>query len=142
MGCKSRQLAGSLHAGHAEEWFYRGLAGINVDLSREGPRRLVLSPAAVGKLQWVRARYQASLGLIESAWQREGSDVVCSFDIPANATATIELDSATPQTAAMNGAQPSKAAGVVSAHIDGNHVQIVVGSGHYGVRAANPAEVR
>ena len=30
--------------GHAEEWFYRGLGGINVDFSAQPPRQLVLRP--------------------------------------------------------------------------------------------------
>jgi alpha-L-rhamnosidase len=127
--------------GHAEGWFYRGLAGINLELSRQGTGRLVLSPAIVGKLQWVRSHYQSSLGMIESAWQREGGNVVYNFNIPANATATIELDSASPQTAMVNGAQPSNAAGVVSTRVDGNCIEIVVGSGHYQVRAASPARI-
>ncbi len=56
--------------GSAEEWFYRGLGGINVDLSREGAERLVLHPAVVGKIAWVRTRYESAMGLIESDWQR------------------------------------------------------------------------
>ena len=126
--------------GDAEEWFYRGLAGINVDLSREGAERLVLSPAIVGKVRWVRADYRSALGLVESDWERAGNDSVYSFEIPANATATIELTTPSPQTVIVNGVQPSKATGVISVHFDGTHVRIVAGSGHYTVRAASSAE--
>ncbi len=46
--------------GSAEEWFYRGLGGINFDLSRQGDKRLVLRPQVVGTLSWVRTRYQST----------------------------------------------------------------------------------
>jgi alpha-L-rhamnosidase len=127
--------------GDAEEWFYRGLAGINVDLSREGAERLVLSPAIVGKVRWVRAHYRSALGFVESDWERAGNDSVYSFEIPANATATIELATASSKTVFVNGVLPSKATGVISVHIGGTHVRIVAGSGHYTVRAASSAEV-
>ena len=128
--------------GHAEEWFYRGLGGINVDLSREGAERLVLRPAVPGKIEWVRTHYRSALGLVESSWERTGDQTAYSFTIPANATATIEVKSALPQSAKVNGAPPSKAHGVISTRIDGDQVQIVVGSGRYEVRAANPAQQR
>ncbi|HEV2487055.1 MAG TPA: family 78 glycoside hydrolase catalytic domain [Terracidiphilus sp.] len=128
--------------GHAEEWFYRGLGGINVDLSRQGAKRLVLRPAIPGRIQWVHTHYRSALGLIESNWQRAGNETTYTFVIPANATATIELTTSSAQTVTVNGAQPSKAPGAISAHVDGNQVQIVVGSGRYEVRAANPVQHR
>ena len=52
--------------GHAEEWFFRGLGGINVDLSAKEPRQLVLRPQPVGKLTSVQTRYESALGPVES----------------------------------------------------------------------------
>jgi hypothetical protein len=128
--------------GHAEEWFYRGLGGINIDLSRDGAERLVLRPAIPGKIEWVRTHYRSALGYVESNWQREANETTYTFVIPANATATIELTTSSPETVTVNGAQPSKAPGAISAHVEGNQMQIVVGSGRYEVRAANPAQHR
>ena len=125
--------------GHAEEWFYRGLGGINVDLSRAGAERLVLRPAVPGKIEWVRTHYRSALGLVESSWQRADNETAYSFTIPANATATIEVMSTSPQSIKVNGSLPSKAQGVISTRFDGEQAQIVVGSGRYEVRAANPA---
>ena len=123
--------------GHAEEWFYRGLGGINVDLSKKGAERLVLKPAVPGKIEWVRTHYRSELGLVGSSWKRAGDETAYSFVIPANATATIEVIARSPQRMTVNGFPPSKAPGVVSTQIDGDQVQFVVGSGRYEVRAAN-----
>jgi hypothetical protein len=126
--------------GHAEEWFFRGLGGINVDLSREGHERLVLRPALPGKIEWVRTHYRSALGLVESDWKREGDGAIYSFVIPANATATIEVNSMSPQSLKVNGLPPSQAVGVISTRMDGGRLKIAVGSGRYDVRTATSAE--
>ncbi len=128
-----------LMLGDAEEWFYRGLGGINVDLARQGAARLVLKPAVLSPVQWVHTHYQSELGMIDSDWRREADATIYYFAIPANATATIELKTSSPQTLTVNGAALSKAVGVIGTHINADTVNIRVGSGRYQIRAANPA---
>ena len=127
--------------GSAEEWFYRGLGGINVDLSQKDSIRLILHPVVVGKIQWARAHYRSALGEIESEWHRGAGETVYNFTIPANATATIEIDSAAAGMVTVNGVPPARAAGVLSRLIDGSRFVMTVGSGKYEVHAANPAEL-
>ena len=124
--------------GSAEEWFYRGLGGINVDLSQKGAKRMVLDPVLVGNIQWARAHYRSSLGEIESEWHRGPAETVYSFTIPANAWAKIEIDTVAPGTVTVNGVRPVQASGVLLPLIDGARFAMTVGSGKYVVRAANP----
>jgi hypothetical protein len=126
--------------GDAEEWFYRGLGGIDIDYSRQGAERLVLRPAVLPRIEWVRASYHSTFGLVGSNWRRGASETVYEFVIPANATATIKLATAAPGAVTVDGTQPSKGQGVIATHIDGNDIQIILGSGRYRVRAANPPE--
>jgi len=125
--------------GDAEEWFYRGLGGIDVDFSKQGAERLVLHPAVMDKLQWARARYESALGPVESDWRRGAKQTVYDFSIPAHTTATLEVTTASAGTVTVNGVSASKARGTISTHIDGDVVQIIVGPGRYRIRAANPA---
>jgi alpha-L-rhamnosidase len=127
-----------LMLGDAEEWFYRSLGGIHVNLARQGASRIILNPATPGSVKWVRASYKSALGLIESDWQRGPSQTVYDFSIPANAMATIKLNTASSHAVTVNGIGPSKAAGVISAQIAGSSVSLAVSSGHYRIRAANP----
>jgi hypothetical protein len=124
--------------GHAEEWFYRGLGGVNVDLTRPSAEKLVLHPAMVGNVAWVHTSYKSALGLVESNWKRGDKETEYDFEIPANTTVTIELDTASPGTVTVDGVEPSKAAGILSANTHGNLVQIVAASGRYHVRTTNP----
>lgn len=123
--------------GHAEEWFYRGLAGINVDLSREDAQRLLLRPAVVGDLQWVRARYRSALGPVQSEWKRAGDQVDYIFAVPAEST--IEVRSSSPQTVSVNGSEAAKGSGVESAHVEGDRLRLVVQPGRYEIRGSAPA---
>ncbi|MGH9600080.1 MAG: family 78 glycoside hydrolase catalytic domain [Terracidiphilus sp.] len=127
-----------LMLGDAEEWFYRGLGGIGVDLARKGADRIVLHPAALDRIAWVRTHYLSALGHIESDWRHGGGTTVYNFVIPVNAMATIELNTSSPRTMTINGVQPSRVPGAISAQIHGDEVRIVVNSGRYEIRAANP----
>jgi hypothetical protein len=109
--------------GSAEEWFYRGLGGINVNLSREGAQRLVLHPVLAGKIQWARAHYRSVLGEVESEWHRGATETVYNFTIPAT----------------VNGVPTARAPGVLETHIEGASMEMTAGSGKYEVRVANLA---
>jgi len=123
--------------GDAEEWFYRGLGGIDVDLSKHGTERLVLHPAVLPQIGWVRTHYRSSLGLVESNWQHDAAVTVYDFTIPANTIATVILTTIAPNSVTANGMQPSKEHGVISMSTDGSKVQLQLASGHYRIRAAN-----
>jgi len=123
--------------GDAEEWFYRGLGGINVDLSKQGADRLVLHPVVDSRLRWVRTHYDSAFGLVKSEWSRGPKDTVFNFTIPANTLATIELETTSPGTVTVNGASSSNTDGVTSSQTGKDAIRIVLGSGEYQIRAAN-----
>jgi len=80
--------------GHAEEWFYRALAGIDFDLSRPPGEQIILRPQPVGDLTGARATYRSVLGGIAGSWKIEGGKFLYDIEIPANASALVYLPSA------------------------------------------------
>ncbi len=86
--------------GQINEWFYHDLAGIQGDPDGPGFRKIIIKPAVVGGLTWVRAEYRSVRGRITSRWKRVGSQLSLSVSIPANTTATVYV--------------PAKDAGVVT----------------------------
>jgi hypothetical protein len=87
--------------GHAEEWFYRGLAGIDFDLSRTEMERVRLRPALASGAPDASATLSTVVGTIASSWHRSGKDWLAEFVIPAGAHATLIL----PVGAASNDSQ-------------------------------------
>jgi alpha-L-rhamnosidase len=134
--------------GHAEEWFYRGLGGIQIDFSADPQRQLFIRPEIVGKLSSVRTSYESVWGPIESNWKRGPAETEYDIVIPPNATATVELKTARPQSVQvngvvvqMNGAKAAHASGVIKAVADEHIIDLVLGSGRYRILARNhPAQ--
>ena len=101
--------------GHAEEWFYRGLAGIDVDLSRPEPRQITIRPAFLANVPEARAKVHTVLGTVESSWTRNGTEVVWRVGIPVGSRAIVAFPKAAAEVS-MNGGAPPQAspAGEVS----------------------------
>jgi hypothetical protein len=77
--------------GGAEEWFYRGLGGIDFDMSRAKDERITIRPRMVDGLSWVKCSYDSVLGKITSAWQQGEGATSIDVAIPRGATATLIL---------------------------------------------------
>lgn len=73
-------------------YFYRGLAGIQVDPAHPGFRKFTLKPGAPKKMQWVKAWHNCSYGRIESAWSRNPDGTIdYSCVVPPNTQAELIL---------------------------------------------------
>ena len=77
--------------GHAEEWFYRYLAGIDVDFSRRPEERIVLRPTPVGDIDSAQAKYKTPLGPVSINWQRRRGRFFCDVEVPPGTTAWLLL---------------------------------------------------
>jgi alpha-L-rhamnosidase len=81
--------------GHAEEWFYRGLAGIDFDLSRPNGEKIRIAPYVPGKgeptIQHAAASMQTPIGFVSSAWTLTDGHISVELTIPPNSSAIVEL---------------------------------------------------
>jgi len=59
--------------GAGNEWFYRGLLGIDVDRSRS--EALIVKPQIVEGVDWVKGSYESSLGMVGVEWKRRPGGV-------------------------------------------------------------------
>jgi alpha-L-rhamnosidase len=117
--------------GHAEEWFYRGLAGIAPDPAGPGFKRLFLKPQIVGDLAWVAARYESPYGDVQCTWKPEANRLVVDVSVPPNATATVYIPTRNVESV-MEGDQPAaRAEGCRLLRHDAQTAVFEVGSGRY-----------
>jgi len=75
--------------GAGEEWFYRGLLGIDVDMSRADP--LVIKPQIVEGVDWVKGSYDSTLGMVKVEWKHDGTKITLEVTVPANAMVEVPM---------------------------------------------------
>ncbi len=118
--------------GGAEEWFYRGLGGIDFDLSRaELSKRITIRPQMVAGVDWVRCSYHSALGIIVSDWQRENTTTIMHVTVPVGTEATIYVPVRAGAYIFEGSALAEKAAGVMLLNRDEDVAVYRVQSGEY-----------
>jgi hypothetical protein len=117
--------------GHIEEWFHRGLTGLNIDLSREENERIVIQPHVVGDIAWARDVQDSVLGTIVSEWKRDGQKLFVHVKVPVNATATVHIPTTMPSAVKENGQTPLPSAHVRKLRDEPSAAVYEVGSGDY-----------
>lgn len=79
--------------GHAEEWFYRGLAGIDVDMSRAAGERIRVHPFVpaleLEPSAGASASVRTPLGAVAVHWKRDGGRLVLEVTAPGEAVLTV-----------------------------------------------------
>lgn len=117
--------------GQITEWFYHDLAGIGDDPASPGFKKIIIKPALVGDVTWVKAGYHSIRGLIASNWRRQGNTLNLEVRIPANTTATVYLPVRPGAEVTENGAPVRRARDIKLLRSEKNCAVYSVGSGSY-----------
>jgi hypothetical protein len=126
--------------GHAEEWFYRGLAGIDFDLSRPVGEQIRIRPyipepgadatTHAEASEWTRA------GRVACAWSLQGDTLTLDIVVPPNSTARVVLPARF--SSWQESGRPLNASPGVDWQADGR--QLEVASGSYSFRASRASD--
>ncbi|WP_263376089.1 glycoside hydrolase family 78 protein [Granulicella aggregans] len=122
--------------GHAEEWFYRGLAGIQFNLDRDRDERIIIHPAIVGNIHSARATFRSSRGDIESGWSINEDTLRMNVVIPRGSTATITLPSGFARGVRINGSPLRTGGAILKVEASSGSVRCVVSSGIFTIEAS------
>jgi hypothetical protein len=117
--------------GQINEWLFHDLAGIQPDPTAPGFKNIMIKPAIVGDIQWLRCEYLSVRGKISVQWRRERDDLQLTVTIPPNASAMIYVPATGPEKVTESGRRVEDAPGVKYVRTEGNRVLCEVGSGTY-----------
>ena len=115
--------------GSVGQWFYRTLAGISP--AAPGFKEIVIKPAMVGDLTWVKAWHDSPYGRITSQWQRDQKELTMGVHIPPNTIATVFVPAKDAGAVLESGRPASKAPGVEYLRMEGAAAVFKVRSGEY-----------
>jgi alpha-L-rhamnosidase len=119
-------------------WFYQGLAGIRPDETGPAFKKIIIKPAVVGDLTWVKCSYDSIHGKIVSHWKRDGDKLAMIVTIPANTTATVYVPAKDKAGVTESNKPAAKAAGVKFLRMENGAAVYAVGSGAYQFRSILP----
>ncbi len=126
--------------GSIDSWFYKVVAGINIDPQEPGFKRIIVKPHIVGDLKHASASINTLRGPVYSGWRKSGERLAVEVSIPVNSAGSIWLpvkDIVNPlisegeTTLWRDGRYVPGVEGIKSAHREGDYVVLEVGSGTY-----------
>ena len=115
----------------ADHWFYQSSAGIRPDPTAAGFKKIIIQPAVVGDLSWVKSHHDSPYSRIVSNWKREGDKLTKEVTIPPNTTATIYIPATDVNTVTEVGQPVAQARGVVFMKMETGAAVYAVGAGTY-----------
>ena len=117
--------------GQINEWFFHDVAGIQHDPAAPGFKKIIIKPAIVGDLTWVKCHYDSNHGRIISNWKREGDNLTMDVTIPANTTATVYVPAKDAAAVTESDKPAAKSGGVKFLRMEKRAAVYEVGSGNY-----------
>jgi alpha-L-rhamnosidase len=70
-------------------WFYRVLAGMNVDPAQPGYRHIIFKPQPAGDLTFVSYANETPLGTASVRWEKNAGALKLNVEVPVGSTATV-----------------------------------------------------
>lgn len=116
--------------GHAEIWFYRGLGGVDLDVSRPADA-IALAPQAVDGIDDQAAAYDSVFGRIACRLRRDGRNWRLDAQVPPGQVATITLPMASPAALREGRTPAARARGVGVIRAVGTATVLSVTAGSY-----------
>ncbi|MBA7501245.1 MAG: Bacterial alpha-L-rhamnosidase [Clostridia bacterium] len=126
--------------GSIDAWFYKVLAGINIDPAGPGFGRTIIKPYVVGDLNYVSASIRTMRGMISSSWKKSDHSLALNIILPVNTQAKVSVPKMnlgdvtikeSGKTVWENSSYIEGIAGITGASEDDEYVIFNVGSGSY-----------
>jgi hypothetical protein len=89
--------------GAVGEWMFNNSAGIDLDIDKPAYKHILIKPEPNKAMSYVKASYNSVYGEIKTHWTLNQGQFKLNVTIPANTTATVELQSNVPESLKVDG---------------------------------------
>jgi alpha-L-rhamnosidase len=128
--------------GSIGQWFYKVAGGIRPDPAAPGFKKIIIRPAFVGDLTWVKCSHDSNYGRIVSNWTREGDTATLEVTIPPNTTATVFVPAKDAAGVTESGKPVGSIADTQFLRMEDHSAVYTLGSGTYRFRSSfDPGKV-
>lgn len=126
--------------GTIDEWFYKALAGIDVNPDNPGYKDITIKPHVLGDLTWAQASVKTVRGMVVSDWTRGAGSLTLNVTVPGNSSANVQVPKvgltnvSVTEGGAMiwqNSSFVAGVTGITAGSENSDYVMFDVGSGNY-----------
>ena len=112
-------------------WFYRVLAGMNVDPAQPGYRHIIFKPQPAGDLTFVSYSNETPLGTAAVRWDKNAGSFKLSVEVPVGSTATVYVPASDASKVVEAGKKIKNNSLIRFQRIDDGYAIYTVASGKY-----------
>ncbi len=123
--------------GSIDDWFYRSLAGIQINEHNPAYRQIIIKPFVAPDLSYVKASINTINGAVSSHWTLKNGTYRISITIPVNSDATVYLPAQKKEDVRVDGARLESNPYVTFIKIKDNKAVLKVSSGKYDFSVKN-----
>jgi alpha-L-rhamnosidase len=127
--------------GSIDAWFYRTLAGINIDEAHPGFKHIIIKPYIPQDLSFVDASLNTIRGKVRSRWDYADGDVRLRVVIPVNSSAMVYIPAQNKESITESGQLAESSPGVQFIRTENHWVVFRVGSGAYDFKSPNVQDI-
>ena len=117
--------------GSVGSWFYKCLAGIQVDEAGPGAKHVFIKPYMPSDLDWVKASTKTVMGEVKSEWSKNNGTYNLKVRIPFGSEAKVYVLANSVDDVKESGGNATEAESVKYVKMDGGYAVFSVGAGAY-----------
>jgi alpha-L-rhamnosidase len=119
------------------DWMYTVVAGLDMDETVAGYKRIVIKPSPGGGLTAASASLQTYYGTLSSGWKTDSGKLILDVEIPANTTAVLYIPAKETASVYESGKMLADVKEIVAAGKTEGYIMVKAGSGKYHFEVSN-----
>jgi len=112
-------------------WFYRVLAGMNIDPEKPGYQNIIFKPQPAGDVTFASYSNETPNGNAAIRWEKNASSFKLEIKVPVGSTATVYVPTSSAKSVTESGKEINGKSGASFKQMTNGYAIYTVGSGDY-----------